>query len=499
MKKSLLLILLLMATSLSYSQSKIGIFDNHTDIGQPKYPGFASYDEHAQTYTIGGAGINMWGTTDQFQYLWTSIQGDFILRAEIDFQGGGVDPHRKTGWIIKNNLDAHTQHINASTHGDGLTALQHRDSIGGPTDQVISKDSFPDVIQLERRGSKYIMSTAKFGDEFTEVSIESTVMDNEVYVGLYVCSHNGNIAETVKFRNVRIVRPVDPAFRPYRDYIGSHLEVMDVESGHRKILFSSGHSIQAPNWTIDGKKLIYNSKGRLFNYELETSMITPLNTGFATRNNNDHVLTFDGKLMGLSNHNDKDNGHSSLYYMPATGDSMPIKVTKDGVGQSYLHAWTPDNKKMIFTANRKGQYDIYSVDIATGKETQLTNQKTLDDGPEITPDGKYIFFNSTRTGKMKLWRMEANGANQTQITFDEYNDWFPHISPDMKWIVYISFPKDIDPVEHPFYKHCLLKIMPYGGGESRVIGYIYGGQGSINVPSWSPDSKKIAFVTNTRM
>jgi Tol biopolymer transport system component len=305
--------------------------------------------------------------------------------------------------------------------------------------------------------------------------------------------------ETAMFRNVRIVRPADPDYRPYRDYIGSRLEVMEVETGHRKILYTSAHSIQAPNWTVDGKTLIYNTKGRLYNYHLATNTITPLNTDFATNNNNDHVLTFDGKLLGMSNHNPDDNRASTIYYMPSDGSAVPKVVTKPGVGHSYLHGWSPDNKKMVFTGNRKGRYDIYTVDVATGAETQMTDQATLDDGPEYSPDGKYIFFNSTRTGKMKLWRMDADGDHQQQLTFDEYNDWFPHISPDKKWILFISFPKDIDPGTHPFYKHCLLRIMPYEGGTPSVLAYLYGGQGTINVPSWSPDSKKVAFVTNTKL
>jgi len=211
------------------------------------------------------------------------------------------------------------------------------------------------------------------------------------------------------------------------------------------------------------------------------------------------VLTFDGALMGISHHNPDDENRSTLYYLPSGGDSNPKVVTKPGLGASYLHGWSPDNQKMIFTGQRKGQYDIYTVDINTGKETQLTNHKTLDDGPEYSPDGEYIFFNSVRTGIMQLWRMDANGKNQTQLTFDEYNDWFPHVSPDQKWIAFISFPKDIDPSSHPFYKRCLLRIMPYEGGTPTVIGYIYGGQGTINVPSWSPDSKCISFVTNTKL
>jgi Tol biopolymer transport system component len=181
------------------------------------------------------------------------------------------------------------------------------------------------------------------------------------------------------------------------------------------------------------------------------------------------------------------------------GDSLPVRITKPGLPPSYLHGWSPDKKHVVFTGNRDDVYNIYSAEVATGKETRLTNKKTLDDGPEYSPDGKYIFFNSTREGDMDLWRMDADGKNQVRLTSDAYNDWFPHVSPDMKWILFISFPKDIDPSDHPFYKHCLLRIMPYEGGTPRVIGYLYGGQGTINVPSWSPDSRKIAFVTNTGM
>jgi len=480
-------------------QTNLGIFDNHMDIGQCKTKGFAMYNPDNQTYTIGGAGTNMWFDRDEFQYVWTTLQGNFILRAEVKFLGEGVEPHRKVGWIVKNNLDCNSQHVNATTHGDGLTSLQYRKIAGGLTEEVVSSDSFPDVIQLERRGDTFIMSTARFGNEFTTVQVNSMELDNEVYAGIYICSHNPDILETAIFRNVRIIKPADQDFQPYADYIGSRLEVLDFETGHRKVLHNSRHSIQAPNWTVDGKKLIYNSKGHLYQFDIENYSITPLNTGFATNNNNDHVLSFDGTLLGISHHNREDGGASTIYYLPAEGDSIPVVVTKPSAGASYLHGWSPDNKKMVFTGNRKGKYDIYSVDIQSGKEEQLTDQSSLDDGPEYSPDGRFIFFNSSRTGKMKLWRMDANGKNQTQLTFDDYNDWFPHVSPDQKWIVFLSFPKETEPDDHPFYKHCLLRIIPFTGGQPRVIGYIYGGQGTINVPSWSPDSKKIAFVTNSKM
>ncbi len=500
MKATILIFFLMISIfSSGHSQHAIGIFDNNTDIGNPKHKGLSTYNATDQTYTIAGAGSNMWFEHDEFQYLWTTIQGDFILRAEIKFLGEGVDPHRKTGWIIKPNLDDNSPHVNASTHGDGLTSLQYRKTVNGLTEQVVSKDSFPDVIQLERKGNTFIMSTAVFGEELTNVELSDMEMDNELYVGLYVCSHNPDIVETVMFRNVRIVRPAGPDLVPYQEYLGSQLEVMEVETGHRKILYSNSHSIQAPNWTVDGERLIYNSKGKLYNYYFKNNTITPLNTGFAMNNNNDHVLTFDGSLLGISHHAEQEEGRSTIYYLPTEGDSTPVQVTRPGVGYSYLHGWSPDNKKMVFTGQRNGQYDIIRVDIESGEEEALTDLPTLDDGPEYSPDGKYIFFNSVRTGTMQLWRMDVDGSNQVQLTFDDYNDWFPHVSPDKKWIVFISFPKDINPSDHPFYKRCLLRIMPYEGGKPRVIGYIYGGQGTINVPSWSPDSKKIAFVTNTKM
>jgi Tol biopolymer transport system component len=169
-----------------------------------------------------------------------------------------------------------------------------------------------------------------------------------------------------------------------------------------------------------------------------------------------------------------------------------------GLGHSYLHSWSPDGKKIIFTGQRNEQWNIWEIDVKTKEERPLTTTPTLDDGSEYSPDGKYIYFNSVRTGTMQIWRMKADGSEPTQLTFDEYNDWFPHISPDGKWMVYLSFPKEIDPTSHPFYKRVYLRIMPVSGGVPKTIAYIYGGQGTINVPSWSPDSKQVAFISNTK-
>lgn len=478
--------------------SNYGIFENQTNVGNPALIGSAYYNSENQDYLISGSGVNMWFASDQFQYLYKSIQGDFILRAHVKFIGEGIDPHRKLGWIIRENLSENSAHVNASVHGDGLTSLQYRRKSDGLTEEVLSENKAPDVIQLERREGTYYMSTAKFGEAFTTVKLEGVNLRNEVFVGLYVCSHNPAVIEKAIFSNVRIIKPVAKDFQPYRDYIGSNMEIMNVETGHRKVLFQSEHSLQAPNWVNNDKELVYNSNGVLYRYYFDSKEVTQINTGFAINNNNDHVFSFDEKILGISHHNPEDEGNSSIYIMDPKGDSIPRKITKDGVGASYLHGISPDNKTMLYTANRKGKYDIYGIDIETREEFQLTDTKDLDDGSEYSPDGKHIYFNSNRTGNMQLWQMNADGSYPKQLTFDmNYKDWFPHISPDGKWIAFISFPPDINFGDHPFYKHCTLRLMPIDGGTPKIIAYIYGGQGSINVPSWSKDSKHIAFVTNS--
>ncbi len=498
MKQSITFFLLFFSIAGSSQMNPIGQFEHHQDVGNPKLAGSAVYNENDQTYTVTGAGTNMWAKADQFHFLWKKIKGDFTISATIKFIGKGAAEHRKIGIMARNELTTNSPYADACVHGDILSSLQYRPTDTSNTYQVVLSSYHPTDIEFSRRGNVFTFSAATFGENYKSVSKEMQ-LNNEVYAGLFICSHVEDVLETAVFSNVRIIIPVNPDYRPYRDYIGSHLEVMDVATGHRKILYSIPTSIQAPNWTKDGKHLIYNSSaGLLYKYALADGKITELNTGEARSNNNDHVISFDGTKLAISNHVGE-RRISTLYTLPITGSDKPVQITSPDSGHSYLHSWSPDGRKLLFTGQRKGQYDIWTVDITTRKETQLTNSPTLDDGPEYSPNGQWIYFNSVRTGTMKLWRMKPDGSNQQQVTFDEYNDWFPHFSPDGKWILYISFPKEIDPTTHPFYQRVYLKIMPASGGVPKTIAYIYGGQGTINVPSWSPDGKRIAFVSNSKM
>ena len=244
----------------------------------------------------------------------------------------------------------------------------------------------------------------------------------------------------------------------------------------------------------DGRSLLYNSEGLIYKYNLATNTPAVLNTGAVKHNNNDHVISFNGEMLGLSSGTESSDA-SIVFTVPVKGGE-PKRLT--ATGPSYLHGWSPDGKFLVFVGERNDEFDIYKIaSDGSGNEVKLTDAKGLDDGPEYSPDGKYIYFNSVRSGTMQIWRMSPDGKNPEQLTNDDFNNWFPHISPDGKWIVFISFGKDVDPSDHPFYKHVYLRLMPVNGGKPKVLVALYGGQGTINTPSWSPDGKNIAFISNS--
>ena len=472
----------------------VGIFEAHADVGSVLHKGSSNYNKRTSSYNLAGSGSNIWFNKDEFHYLYRRIKGDFILQARGKFTSKGNDPHRKLGWMVRENLDTNSVMASVQVHGDGLASLQYRKTNTDNVTEVRSPANAPDVIQLERKGNKYIMSVAKFGEPYVVDEVQDIIMNDEVYVGLFICAHDKNVIEKASFNNVQIIKPAKENFAAYREYIGSHIEILDVTNGNRKIVYYSPESLQAPNWTTDGKALIYNSKGLIYRFDLKKGKPEVINTDSIKSNNNDHVISFDGKMLGLSSSSGDRKYGSLIYTVPIKG-GIPKQITP--TGPSYLHGWSPDGKYLTFTGQRNNEFDIYTIPSNGGNEVRLTTAPGLDDGSEYSPDGKYIYFNSVRSGMMQIWRMKPDGTNQEQLTNDEFNNWFPHISPDGKTIVFLSFMKDVPPSDHPFYKHVYLRMMPAGGGKPKVICYFYGGQGSINTPSWSPDSKKVAFVSNS--
>jgi TolB protein len=468
---------------------KVGLFDEHGDIGGVKIPGSAVYDATAQEYTVRASGANMWFGRDEFHFVWKKVTGDFILQAKVEFLGKGVEAHRKVGLMIRSTLDPASPHVNVARHGDGLTSLQFRRTAGADTEEVRSAVNGADVLQLERKGDTYTMSVARFGDLYATEQLTDVKLGEDVYVGIYVCSHSPDITETAVLRNVRLVRPARDNFQPYRDYIGSNVELLNVTTGVRRIVHQVDDSIQAPNWTPDGKRLIMNRNGRMYSFNLADRQVSDIDTGSMTRNNNDHALSFDGKMLGLSG------GSPSVVFRVPVAGGTPTQITP--VGPSYLHGWSPDGKFLAFTGQRNNEFDVYLVPSGGGPEKRLTTTPGLDDGPEFTPDGQWIYFNSTRTGRMQVWRMKPDGSGQEQLTNDNFNNWFPHVSPDGKSVAFITYGPQIAPDDHPWYKRVYLRLMPRDGGTPTVVAYVYGGQGSMNVNSWSPDSTSIAFVSNS--
>lgn len=232
--------------------------------------------------------------------------------------------------------------------------------------------------------------------------------------------------------------------------------------------------------------------GRIYTYELPSGEIKEIDTGFAVDCNNDHVLSPDNTQIAVSHFTNED-ATSRIYILPFEGGSPKLVTEK---GPSYLHGWSPDGKNVAYCAERGGQYDIYTISVTGDQETQLTNLPGLDDGPEYSPSGQHIWFNSTRTGLMQIWRIETDGSNPVHMVQEDSNCWFPHVSPDGNWVAYIAYRKhDVAPGDHPANKNVELRLIPAGGGESRTIIKLFGWQGTMNVNSWSPDNRTLAFVS----
>ncbi len=474
-------------TIVAQEQEK-GAFETETDVGVSQ-PGSLRIDPVHQEYRITGGGANMWGAKDAFHYVWRRLSGDLVLTAQVSFPEPEGSVHRKAGWIVRAGLEDDAAYADGIVHADGLIALQYRLAKGGPTLEIRSPVRAPAAIRLERTGDLFSLSVARGGREFQPVGSVTVVLPDGVYAGLGVCAHDATASATAVFSRVDTVT-LGSAPAAAR-VLESRLEVISVDTGEREVAYATRDHIEAPNWSRDGRSFLFNSAGRLYSLPREGGQPHLVDTGSAKRLNNDHGLSPDGRRIAISHAPGED---SLIYVLPAEGGE-PRQVT--ALGPSYWHGWSPDGKSLVYCARRHGEYDVYSIsaeaELST-EEKRLTTAPGLDDGPDFTPDGRTIFFNSQRTGRMRIWCMSADGSDQRQVTHnEEYEDWFPHPSPDARWLAFLSYEKGVE--GHPPNKDVALRIMPLAGGEPRILARVFGGQGTINVPSWSPDSRSLAFVS----
>ncbi|MFZ0689910.1 MAG: hypothetical protein WAM68_08760 [Acidobacteriaceae bacterium] len=483
-----LALLALRASAATPASSSPGIFEADQDIGTVLHPGSLQYDPVRQTYTVSGSGNNMWIGEDDFHFVWKKIVDarDLALTADIAFIGSTGNEHRKAVLMIRQTLAANSPYVDVAVHGNGLTSLQFRHAAGADTHEVESYVSGPQRVRIEKRGDRfYAFVSGKDGNLEPAGAATQLALSAPFYVGIGVCSHDKDVTERAIFSRVSL----EDLPAAGKTVLYSVLETVNAASTDRRVQYLAPAHFEAPNWSRDGSLLLFNQDGKIYRLALDGSAPVLVPTWPEDHCNNDHGISPDGRTIAISVQSGA--GHlSSIFVVPFDGGT-PRKITENS--PSYWHGWSPDGSTLAFTGQRDGNFDIYTIPVTGGQETRLTTAPGLDDGPEYSPDGQFIYFNSERTGRMQIWRMKADGSDQEKVLSDETNDWFPHISPDGKWMVFLSYDRSV--TGHPPDKDVVLNLMSMSDKTVHLLATLFGGQGTINVPSWSPNSQRLAFVS----
>lgn len=482
--------LLFLAAVLANAQSSFGPFTNQSNVGVNPKPGSAQYDAAESRFRVTGGGANIWSTEDAFHYVWKRVSGNLTMTADMGWIGTGTVPHRKAALMIRQSLDADSPYADVAWHGDGLTSLQYRAEKGGNTSEVRSSVNAPSRIRIVRHDDQFTIAIPNDNGQMEESGPVTVLMKDPVYVGLAVCSHNADAVETATFSNVSVETE-------RRERLISVLSTFDLQSNYAQVMLRVNRRIEAPNWSTDGKFLVVNGGGDLFRVAMDHPLLERIDVQGVFNINNDHGISPDGKLLAVSARGPA--GASQVYVASMDGKTPRLVTAR---APSYFHAFSPDGQFLAFVGQRESNFDLFRVPVSGGSEERLTFDPGYDDGPDYSRDGKWIYFNSNRSGSWDIWRIPANGRGGSaekaeRVTSDDLEDWFPHPSPDGRWIVFLSFPKGTE--GHPPNQHVYLRRIPYGstaaqGVKPETLLRLFGGQGTMNVNSWSPDSTHFAFV-----
>jgi TolB protein len=482
-------------TSTCAGAQSLGVLEGHADIGKVLHPGNTVYDPANGTYTVTGGGSNLWFTADEMQFAWKRMYGDVALTAEIDFVGDKGNNHRKAVLMVRQSLDPGSPYVDVARHGDGLTSLQYRDTAGADTHEIETYGKGPHRVRIEKRGDYAYVSIPDANGNLAPSGAAIRVgINGDFYVGIGVCSHDQNVTETSIFSNLKIESLPQTTGQPI---LHSTLESVIVASTDRRVRYTAPIHFEDPNWTPDGNALIFNQEGTLQRLELDNGIhpidstvprstaSTLIPTTPETKINGDHGVSPDGSLIALGNQ-DPD-GQARIYIVPTTGGT-PRRVTS--TGPAYFHGWSPDGKTISFTSQHGDNFDAYTIPVAGGSGTLLASKS---DVAEYSSDGQWIYFQSDRTGHMQIWRMHPDGSAQEQLLVSATSDWFPHISPDGKMIAFLAYKPGTQ--GHPANQDVEINVLSLADRKVRTLAKLLGGRGTMNVPSWSPDSRMLAFTS----
>ncbi len=478
--------------------NSLGIFENQSDVGRVAPPGTATFDAATGVYTIRSAGEDLWANVDEFHFVWKKVSGDMSLTADVKVAAGSAisHPHRKALLMFRQTLDSDASFAVAAIHGSGETALQYRRAKGDMMQTILFNIGAPERMRLQKRGDTITLFLSMHGERLHQAGASTKLhFDGTFYAGLGMCARKKDTVEQATFAHVEM-QPLNAPAAPaaMELYSTLHTIALDPNVPMDFVIQTGKGQMEAPNWSRDGKTLIFDRAGKLWSVPADEgegrfSEARPIDIGNATDCTGSHGLSPDGKWLAITCTTPNQPGRH-VYIVPAMGGT-PRLVTANP--DSYFHSWSPDGKTILFTRLSQGRLRIYSIAADGGQETALTSGTGVSDAPDYSSDGQWIYFNSDRAGGMQIWRMRPDGSQPEQVTFDERPNWTPHPSPDGKSILILSYDKDV--AGHLANTDVTLRILNVRSGKIRDLVRIVGGAGSDNVPNWAPDSVHFAFVS----